>query len=526
MIASYKESLLENLQDIDEISNLDEKQIKEKLNDILKKVISSLTQYLNKQPATEVKTISFGEVKKDLGVRFGLKRLQNEIIFANWLLDLQFRTRLYVLSFHIIKESLIHFLDFEIKEEDEAILNIITVLLLSEIIELSSLDNPQLSAIRAKIYSEEIAGISYLYWDNLMILLLKKNVPFLEVFNIFIEISQSKQQSSQEKAADFSKWVITNTVKEENVISPIFTNTKLIKLIETLLELDYDRSTTSEIAKRTNLSQRTITKRFKALNETYSTYWLSDVNYEEMNLHKYFLKIEYSKNEITSILDDLLLKIPYLKSLFHGTDGLKSVIYTPTLICPHIISDKLRERLQKMVNNSFIDNFTIQLIRERYRYCAITNFPYDPTMKLFERLIYNGDKYLKKYTFLSEKRSSILPEKDKPILMDYNLLYFLSIITGKYLLKARYAVNINEFAKFCSEKNISLTDIEAQTDLLYQNEFRAKRKNLLSYSLYMRNLAARGSDVLIVELPIVSHQSEEELKVVIKQLQVFSFLGQ
>ncbi|HUU77078.1 MAG TPA: hypothetical protein VMX55_01945, partial [candidate division Zixibacteria bacterium] len=328
-----------------------------------------------------------------------------------------------------------------------------------------------------------------------------------------------------DKVKLFSDWVIKKTISVEVVISPIYTNLKLIDLIETLLKLGYEKSTTSLIAKKYKVSQKTITKRFKALNESYSTYWISNIKYEELNLHNYFFTITINK-DINQKLIQMLTEIPYLNTLFQGFDDNSVKLYSPAFVCPHIIGEQLREKLRKMKNKKLITDYCIQLIREKFQYYSITNFPYNPTVETFKRLISSDDEYLRKYCFYHQKRSSTIPTKDKPIKLDYNMLYFLSIIIGKYLLQARYAVRINEFEKFYKENNISHTDVKAQTDLLYQNEFRAKKKDLLSFSLYMRNITVRGQEVLIFEIPTVENKSQEEINEIIKKLQVFSFLGQ
>jgi len=522
---SLQEIILKNIVLIENIEINDKLSIENQLMLILKESINCLSYYFDKKAILQAKEITFEKLRENLGVNFGIQRSNEKIILANWILDLQLKTRGYLLSFFILKESILHFFDREIKEEDEAIINIISILLLVEVIDITTLDNPMLSAIRSKIYSEEIATLSYTYWDQLLVLLMKKNISVVDILEEFQSIYNNKTLSKSDKVKLFSDWVIKKTISVEVVISPIYTNLKLIDLIETLLKLGYEKSTTSLIAKKYKVSQKTITKRFKALNESYSTYWISNIKYEELNLHNYFFTITINK-DINQKLIQMLTEIPYLNTLFQGFDDNSVKLYSPAFVCPHIIGEQLREKLRKMKNKKLITDYCIQLIREKFQYYSITNFPYNPTVETFKRLISSDDEYLRKYCFYHQKRSSTIPTKDKPIKLDYNMLYFLSIIIGKYLLQARYAVRINEFEKFYKENNISHTDVKAQTDLLYQNEFRAKKKDLLSFSLYMRNITVRGQEVLIFEIPTVENKSQEEINEIIKKLQVFSFLGQ
>ncbi len=526
MKAPFKKALLEKIEFLLSISNIKKSELVESINAVFESSIGIFSDILKKQPVLSQRTISFGKVKEDFGVDFGLNRTREKVVIAKWILDLQPKTRNYLLSFLIIKECLLHFLLKDVGEIDEAIINIVTILLLVELFEITTIDNPILSAIRSKIYSEEIAELSHYYWDNLLLLLIRNNIHFLNVLKKFFEIIEKDLNSSLDKIKLFSEWIFSKTVKEGDSILPFYTNSKLIELIETLFELGYEKGTTSFIAHKLKLSQKTITKRFKALNESYFSYWRSDINYEKINLHNYLFKIIVNKGAIYEKLIRDLLNIPYLKSLFQGTDSNSKILYSPTLVCPHIISDQLDERLRKMKNKGLIKDYSLQLVRERYRNFAITNSPYNPTISTFKKLINQKDSLLRKYTFYKYKRGSMIPSKGKPINLDYNLLYFLSVIDLKFLLRARYGVLLNEFKKFYMENNIPITDVNAQTNLLYQNELRAKNRGLLSFSLYMRNLMKRSPDVLIFEIPTSNGFSDVEFKEIIRKLSVFSLLGQ
>lgn len=525
MKTHFKKELLEKIALLNDISNVKKSELIKLINEVFSFTINILTNILKRHPIIPVKSLIFGKVKEDICIDFGLKRNRDQVVIADWIMNLQSKTRSYLLTFIIFKESLLHFLKNEIDEVDEAIINIIAVLLLVDLFNIATVDNPVLSAIRSKIYPEEIAEFSNYYWDNLLLLLISNNIPFTEVLEISIEIFDKKQTTSR-KIEEFSEWTFSNTFEESSSILPFYTNLKLIELIETLLELGYERGTTSFIARKLDLTQKTIAKRFKALNETFSTYWRSDINYEKINLHNYLFKITLNKNGLLEKLTQDLLKIPYLKSLFHGTDSNSDIIYSPTLICPHIISDQLSDKLSKMKSKNLISDFTLQLVRERHRYFAISNIPNKPTLSVFKTLINQKDPSLRKYTFYSYKRAQKIPSSTKSLQLDYNLLYFLSIITSRLLLRARYGVTLNEFKKFYLENNILMTDVDAQTDLLYQNESRAKNRELLTFSLYMRNLMKRKPEVLIFEIPTTNELTRDKFDEVIKKLSVFSLLGQ
>jgi hypothetical protein len=75
------------------------------------------------------------------------------------------------------------------------------------------------------------------------------------------------------------------------------------------------------------------------------------------------------------------------------------------------------------------------------------------------------------------------------------------------------------------KNNIPLSDVKVQTDFLNQIEIRARKRKILSYSLFMRSFAPRSSNVFIFEIQTLNY-SEKVISDTIEKLRVFSFLGQ
>jgi len=523
--------LVESLALLETLANKEDAERVSILNDLQTMLIKQIQSLTKKSPILKKREINLGEVKERLGVNFALERTPEETILASWIFNLQPKARFYLLSFFSIKESILPFFVQIPTEEEEAIINILAVLLLREAYQINSLENPLLSAIRSKIYSETIANISYLTWDNLLALLITKKIPFIEVFLKLKGMFRHKDQLNQRKSTlskEFMNWVNENTYDELYAIFPVYINYKLIELIENLLELGYKKSSTSYLAHKLNVSQKTITHRFKALNESYTTYWLPEINFEKMNLHNYLLKITLKKDKYLMPLATKLLENPYLQNIYVGSDSnSSSIIYSPRLVCPHIISERLHEWLRKKTQEGIISDFCVNFIREKYRYHTLSERPVIPSeIKSFEKMAKKIEPSLKKFLFSHVNPRSQVTQKTKPMSFDYNLLYFLSIIKGKYLLRARYAVWINEFKGFYQKNNISTTDINAQIDLLYYYELQARKKGLIDFSLYLRSLMKRAPNVLIMEIPTSHGQSDEQLETVVDKLRIFSYLGE
>ena len=218
--------------------------------------------------------------------------------------------------------------------------------------------------------------------------------------------------------------------------------------------------------------------------------------------------------------------IPYIKTLYSGRVDDKKIIYSPTFYCPHLISEQLNSRLFKFKNENLIEEYNLQIIREKTHHCSLTNYPYKASVNTFKNLINEEDKNLRKYTFAIEKKDFSMEYEDKETSLDYNILYFISLLKGKYLLKSRYMIWMNEAMKLYEKNDISSTDEYSQIDLLNQLEIRARKKGLLSFALFMRNFTTRGNDILVFEMLNFDDTIEKEYTELTDRLRIFSFLGQ
>ncbi|MHA1743558.1 MAG: hypothetical protein ACTSV6_04830, partial [Candidatus Heimdallarchaeota archaeon] len=100
------------------------------------------------------------------------------------------------------------------------------------------------------------------------------------------------------------------------------------------------------------------------------------------------------------------------------------------------------------------------------------------------------------------------------------------VLKCKYLLKSRYAAYVNELPKLYKKNNIPLTDVTAQIVFLNQIEIRARRRKILSYALFMKRFIPNRADIFIFEIKAPDEQEERKIKRLVKELQVFSFLGE
>jgi hypothetical protein len=247
-----------------------------------------------------------------------------------------------------------------------------------------------------------------------------------------------------------------------------------------------------------------------------------------LKLHNYFLKIIIKNEEIFDMIYNLVWKIPYNKSLYIGEYDNKKIIYCPSFICPHLVAEQLNSKLTKLLDNGELYEYNLQIIRERFHYGAITTKQIAPTLDYFRKSLENKkyEKSLHPYIFAHEKEDFSMEFDDRDRLLDYNLLYFLSILRGKYLLKHGINTITAELPKLYKLNNIPIHDTYAKSIFLAKIELRAKKRGILSYAFFMRSYAPRARDVLIIELPIIDIQNSTSISDTVKRVQKFSFLGQ
>lgn len=532
MSSSSKKEINANIRKNIRIPVMENEELVLYLNTSLENITNLLTTYFEEETISNFRKFQIGSVETEFSITYGISRSNGVITLADWLFDLPKMIKSYMLQFIIVKESILHYfnsnMDYNFIEIEEAITNITTMLLLAEVFSINAFDNPLISSIRARIYPSEICGKDHGFWDNLLRLLFFKKIPSVDILKLAREIFSNRTEAvSQEDIIKvFSKWVFDTAVKEEDVIIPIYLTDRLITIVDQLLEFGYENGSAPNIASKVDLHENTIRNQMTYLTQHYSTNWRPEFNLEKLNLNNYFLRIQMKDSNSFDKVSQMIIKIPYIRSVFHSKYPEKQTIYSPHLFCPHIIANNLDAKLLELQNKNIIDNYTLQIVREKKHHAAISNYPFDPKKKTFQDLIDGKhNKILRKYVFMHSKKEFSMEIEDE-IPFDYNLLYFLSILRNKYLLRSRYGVVISELPKLYELNDISNVDVIKQTDFLNQIEIRARKRGLLTYCFFIRSLTRRGSDILVTELQDIDEYPKNLLEEVIEKLRVFSFLGQ
>jgi len=523
MIDNFKEKVktIKNLSDNNDICNV--------LNDLLNEIIQFTKQKLNLEIKRSIGKFSMESLNQSFGVNLGIKRKENIISIGNWVINqIETRSTTYLIYFLIMKESLVHFFDDTITKTDEAILNIITILWIKHYFSIKTLDNPMIKAINHRIYQDDlIAGKHFIQFLNISDILFIKNISFEKAFTKFYELKQQLKLSENDLFQEYRKWVFI-FISDFDVIAPIVLSKTLLPTLELLTKLNHKEANAERISEILDLHPNSVRYQFRSIFEKYIVLWRPVLNSERLKLHDYFLKIILPEGNFESVYN-LISQIPYNKSIYIGETETNKILYCPSLISPHLVSEQLNVKLTKLLNKKQIIDFNLQQIRERFQYGTITHERINPTLEYFQNLLLNDSnmKNLIPLTIAHEKLENFSLEfDDDDQTVDYNLLYFLSILRNKYLLKQGYNVFVNELPNLYKINNIEINDNLAGSVLLNQLEIRALKKGLLTYVFFIRSFAPLAPDVLIFEIPTLNKRYGKTLPETIHHLQKFSFLAQ
>ena len=503
--------------------------IEEILKSLLEEITSYISETLNIIPKWQIRKISIHSIELKYGVSIGIERKGGEIRIANSLIMTKKSRHIrYLLYFVVVKVSLIQFITNEIDEIEEAFLNVLTVLWLRENFNIQSTDSVIFRAINSRIYSSSIDGIDYTHFSFFLNQLFARKKKFKEVFEVYRNFTEVESLKGKELFDALIKWEYS-LYSDLEIIAPIYLNEQLHTTIQLLLELGCENANVETIANKMNVHPNTVRRNYKILMDKFAIHWSANIHLEKLNLHRYFLKIITNKTENIEKLTRIVWnKLPYNNRIFLGEmNNFNKIIYSPTLFCPHIVAENLDAKLTKLSNLGEITDYSLREIREKIHYGAITTAPTSPTLKYFKKILKTDkqSKNLFAYTYSHWKENFTLEIIDKTKQFDYNLLFFLSIITNKPLLKSGLSIRNQTALKLFELNNIALTNTIAQADFLNQLEIRAKRRGLLNYSFSIMKKNPRRSDSTIFEIPTVNKQSEERLLILINQFIKFSIFG-
>lgn len=522
-----KEFIETSLQSLEKTTENSE--IEKRLTIIIQEIIKHISIETNLKPIKQLRKIIIKEIKENQGVRFGIERDGYTTIIADWLLKTKSSRSLNYLKYFIIaKEGIVHFINGEIKEIEEAIINIMTILWLKEIFNIRFKDSELYKIINSKIYPGTIEGIEYDYFTHFNEHLFLKDKKFIDLLKIYKTSTEEKNLNGKELLEEIRNWLYSY-FSELDMIAPIYLNESLFFTVKSLIELGCDEANVETIAEKLNVHPNTVRNNYKTLTNNYCIFWNAQINLDKLKLHKYFLKIivpnERSFEKVTKIVWD---NLPYNDRLFIGEmNKPNEIIYCPTLICPHLITEKLNSQLTKLLNYGDITDYTLREIRERFHYGALTTIPENPSISYFRKILLEEKEKNNVYSFtFSHSKENLADEiEEKTKYLDYNLLYFLSKIRGKSLLKSGRLLQEQEMENLYKKNNIALTETIAQTELINQIEIRAKRRELITYDLLLINKFLRSSGSIIFEIQTVDKREEERLAIFMKKLQKFSSLG-
>jgi hypothetical protein len=310
--------LVRNIQKAFRLSKEEQEKRSSLLQQTMKSLIEILEDQLGKKPILPLKTISFIDLELKNKAAFGAKSTEKEVKISTRLFQLPKTEMEALVLFLLIKESFKHFqiIPKQFIDITEMMLNFVVILWLKDNLAIRSLDNRILTAIRSKIYAKDPDGIDYA-WVDILVVLFSEDINF-KVF--LLEYFQLLQKSIQNKVLEkqflknISSWIKRKTIHPEEVIAPIQLSHRLLAVVQHLITLGYEESSTSTISDIMNVHQNTIRNAFTDLLSDFFTTWQPRINLELIKLNPYFFRILFESQKQQEKMQKELLKIPYMKN--------------------------------------------------------------------------------------------------------------------------------------------------------------------------------------------------------------------
>jgi hypothetical protein len=471
----------------------------------------------------ELKNVTINDFKPANNFSYGVVRSKEEVVFGEWIFLYRSSTQKNTLYWLIVREAIRLFFN-ELCDIEKLFLNLLSFIWLKHNISYKSVIYSIFITIGRNIVIGKFHDIPETRLGNPFFVAYMKNINFIVFFNKMQDISQHKTNDA-DMFYKIESWINSTYTSEYDTVAPITMEKKYLPLIDYFLTSNYDQFKSSMISEKLGIHENTVRKYIEELRVSNYIHYSALKNFTKLKLYRYFLLVKLSDNNYFEQVCSLLSKNPYLASIYRGVSDSK-IIYSPSLICPHIVSENLANKLLLLQKKGLIEDFTLQLTKERHRYLALTTsrnkLLVEPSIKTMKKLLTENHSNLpiKKYTIRTEKIAS--EYKESKSIIDYNLLFFLTFLTSKYVFTGDYAGKASIIPKLYERNNIPRHDKNKISKFLNQLEIRARKRKLLTYAPFFSIMGKIYPIVLIHELPLP--KSKSEINRISSKLNVFGNL--
>ncbi|MFW9923610.1 MAG: hypothetical protein ACFFDW_10040 [Candidatus Thorarchaeota archaeon] len=464
-----------------------------------------------------------------IGINFGLRIENEQIILANWILELPIKEREVVIQYLLAREIFREYIRILLPVTNNPLLplidvvnNIITFLWLADHEKYEQLLSPAVSNIRMRITLSGSKLFENHDWQWFLINTFTNKVEpndiiqmLKEKFDFAIQNNLTLKQF-EEAIID---WQSEFILKKDFSVLPIVMKKRFIELLKTMNSLGLQKSTAKNLEKLLKRSHNVIAIDFRKLYEEYEVFWNVEKNVLLLRLYPFFLRITFKEDKKRELLLQKLKTYKYFHFIMEGKNLKNELVISAFFNCPQITHNHLTSYLEELKRKESITDYYFQMIRREKLTSSISESIIKVSPNTYLDLLENPSNYSFQTLTLSDKIFNFnkLPRISKAV-YEENLLKFLSIFRARYVQKGQYMVqSVKELYELFEHMN--LKDYEEKREYyINQIENRCRRLKLIDYKLNIKDIM-NYSKILFYE--IFENPESKSLQLFISKLESF-----
>jgi len=503
-------------------------QIREGMEEVIEKIKEETGWDLARNLSDD--TIELGEAP-EYGQDFGSVRELKSIIFGSWADQIEPNTiRVNLFEFLIVRESISLFFEkkylfSELKEITNFFLNLMAISFLRKEYDKRSLEI-KLSTAKSRFLfiAKDVSNEEKLFYNKMyeiLSLVISQTISIKLLRNTYFHFIEETpfDELDFEELLDYVIRYLSNSPEE--IVSPLRLKNRTLQVLQKIAEFGFT-GTSPQIAESLNINSSTISRELNQIATRYNAKFRVEKNFYQLGLqhHHIIIRLEKGKNNFNTEIMKVLESMRYIGEIYQGSNENLNYIYCVTL-CPTIVADNLRSKLQKYQNNKTIQSFEVNTTMEKIYRITLISKDFKPTLTNYKKLLNDEISCIKLTTWKNSNFEQDVKVKFKP--NEKNLIRFLGIYQsngiGNYNFYKVFHAELNEFLieNGCDPRN-------QQECISFVNKIRniLLKRNLIDFRLQLSLTNTTLNDRLVIKIKCDS--KDEKITSLLEQLSVFSLV--
>jgi hypothetical protein len=505
----------------------------EKIREEMKRIISKIreeTSWEQKRKLSEI-TIKIGNTP-EYGPIFGIDRSKKKITFGSFLNELTpkyYRTNL--VEFLIIRETIACFINNDLLFENEFplvhyILNLCALAFSRKKHEKRSFETKLVNIRNRFLFEDESLDEAERYFhskiQSLSSIVISQKILFKHLMETFLHFLEelSYTEEDENEVLEYLYRYFSNIPEE--IVAPIRLKQNTLLVLEKVVELGFN-ATAKTISKILGKDHATIYREFNKIASRYNAYFRVQKNFNKLGLHYYFILIRLirdNEDNFQRIIEELN-KIRYIDEAYEGIGENYRYAFLVTL-CPHLITNSLEKKLDRLKKNGVVESFEIKPLNNRVYMTTFIEERFEPSIENYKKLLNGKINCTKIKTWDNNHFQQSPPmkfsEKDKNLLRTISVYKSHSLVNPQY-----YRVFTNELKKFAMDNNVDVNKMDDFLGFMNTQRNHLLEKNLIDFRLELTLTDIAINNILIIK--VNCDLDEKQAQELINEISIFSWVA-